>query len=493
MAQDAATVLAFDLGATSGRAILGSLENGKLDFRELHRFPNDPVRYNGDLHWDVPRLWHEIQAGLHLAAQNSRRPASIGLDTWGVDYALLGEGGTLLENPYHYRDQRTQGMLEEACRILGADRIYDATGIQFMGFNTIFQIFATSRRTPKLLATAEALLTMPDLLNYWLTGVMACEYTNATTTQFLDRRTGQWACELLSGLGIPTHFLQPIIQPGTVLGGLRPELAGGALKGARVVAPACHDTGSAVAAVRTGDGTAFLSSGTWSLLGTEVGAAVVNEQSRRLNFTNEGGVGGTFRLLKNITGMWLLEGCKKAWDIAGRKYSYGELLDMAAKAEPLESLFDPDDSLFAAPDDMPAAIDAYCRRSGQRVPASPGAYTRAILESLALKYRLVLEQLGTLCGKPFTELRIFGGGCRNAMLNQFTADATGCRVLAGPAEATAIGNMAMQLVGIGAIGSIDDARTLIEVSFPPDAFEPSERREWDRAFDSFKTLARAGK
>ena len=490
MAQDATAVLAFDLGATSGRAILGSLDRGRLEFRELHRFPNDPVRYNGDLHWDIPRLWHEVQAGLHLAAQHPRPPASIGLDTWGVDYALLGEGGVLLENPYHYRDQRTRGMLDEACRILGADRIYDATGIQFMGFNTLFQIFAASRRTPKLLATAEALLTMPDLLNFWLTGVKACEYTNATTTQFLDRRNGQWARELLAGLGIPTHFLQPIIQPGTVLGSLRPELtAGGALKGARVVAPACHDTGSAVAAVRTGGSTAFLSSGTWSLLGTEVAAAVVNPQSRLLNFTNEGGVGGTFRLLKNITGMWLLEGCKKAWDASGRKYSYGELLDLASAADPLRSLIDPDDPLFAAPDDMPAAIGASCRRTGQPVPASPGAYTRAIVESLALKYRLALEQLATLCGKPFTALHIFGGGCRNALLNQFTADATGCRVLAGPAEATAIGNIAMQLVGIGAIGSIDDARTLIEQSFPPDAFEPSGRGDWDRAFASFKTLA----
>jgi rhamnulokinase len=403
---------------------------------------------------------------------------------------LLGEGGVLLENPYHYRDQRTHGMLDEACRVLGADRIYDATGIQFMGFNTLFQIFAASRRTPKLLATAEAFLTMPDLLNFWLTGVKACEYTNATTTQFLDRRNGQWARALLTGLGIPTHFLQPIIQPGTVLGSLRPELtAGGALKGAHVVAPACHDTGSAVAAVRTGGSTAFLSSGTWSLLGTEVAAAVVNPQSRQLNFTNEGGVGGTFRLLKNITGMWLLEGCKKAWDASGRKYSYGELLDLASAADPLRSLIDPDDPLFAAPDDMPAAIDASCRRTGQPVPASPGAYTRAIVESLALKYRLVLEQLGALCGEPFTALRIFGGGCRNALLNQFTADATGCRVLAGPAEATAIGNIAMQLVGIGAIGSIDDARTLIEQSFPPDAFEPSGRGGWDRAFASFKTLA----
>jgi rhamnulokinase len=491
MAESATTVLAFDLGATSGRAILGSLESGRLEFREIHRFPNEPVRYNGEVHWDLPRLWYEMQAGLRLAAQSSGPLASIGLDTWGVDYALLGEGGVLLDNPYTYRDQRTQGMIEEASRIVGADRIYQTTGIQFMVFNTIFQLLAAARKTPRLLATAEAFVTVPDLLNYWLTGAVACEYTNATTTQFLDWRTGQWAGDLLRDLGIPTHFLGRIIQPGTVLGGLRPELAGDLLKATRVTAPACHDTGSAVAAVRTGGSTAFLSSGTWSLLGTEVAQAVVNEDSRRLNFTNEGGVGGTIRLLKNITGMWLLEGCKKKWDEAGQKFTYGELLELAAAAGPLRSLVDPDDPLFGAPDDMLAAIDACCRRSGQPVPDSPGAYTRAILESLALKYRVVLEQLGTICGKPFTELRIFGGGCRNAMLNQFTADATGCRVLAGPAEATAIGNIAMQLVGIGAIGSIGEARTLIEQSFPQEVFEPSGKGSWDRAYAGFRQLARS--
>ena len=258
MAQGATTVLAFDLGATSGRAILGSLESGRLEFREIHRFPNEPVRYNGEVHWDLPRLWYEMQAGLRLAAQSSGPLASIGLDTWGVDYALLGEGGVLLDNPYTYRDQRTQGMIEEASRIVGADRIYQTTGIQFMVFNTIFQLLAAARKTPRLLATAEAFVTVPDLLNYWLTGAVACEYTNASTTQFLDWRTGQWAGDLLRDLGIPTHFLGRIIQPGTVLGGLRPELAGDLLKATRVTAPACHDTGSAVAAVRTGGSTAFL-------------------------------------------------------------------------------------------------------------------------------------------------------------------------------------------------------------------------------------------
>jgi rhamnulokinase len=295
----------------------------------------------------------------------------------------------------------------------------------------------------------------------------------------------------LGDLGIPTHFLKPIVQPGAVLGGLRAELAQPeALKAAVVTAPACHDTGSAVAAVRTGGATAFLSSGTWSLLGTEVPEAIVNADSRRFNFTNEGGVGGTYRLLKNITGMWLLEECRKVWDEAGQKYSYAELCATASAEEPARTLIDPDDALFTAPDNMPRASDALCDRTGQPAPRTPGACTRAILESLALKYRWVLERLGGIAGTRFEQVRVIGGGCRNAMLNQFTADATGCRVLAGPAEATALGNIAMQLVGIGAIASVDDARALIEDSFPAEVYQPAGSAIWDRAYANFKTLSR---
>jgi len=476
-------VLAFDLGATSGRAILGRLGAGRLELTEIHRFPNEPVRYNGELHWDMPRLWLEMQAALRAAAQAGQPLAAIGVDTWGVDFALLGESGALLDNPHHYRDRRTLGMMEKACAAIGANRIYDATGTQFMEINTLYQLYAASLKTPRLLAAAECLLTVPDLLNYWLTGVQACEYTEASTTQFLDRRTRSWACDLLRDLGIPTHFLKPIVEPGAELGGLRPELTQeGALSGAMVIAPACHDTGSAVAAVRTGGTTAFLSSGTWSLLGTEVPEAIVNAESRRLNFTNEGGVGGTVRLLKNITGLWLLEGCRKQWDLAGARYTYAAMCEMALAEPAFRSLIDPNDAAFTAPDSMPRAIDEYCARSGQPAPATPGQYTRAILESLALAYRAALEQLGTITGARFRELRVIGGGCRNAALNQFTADATGCRVLAGPAEATALGNIAMQLVGIGAIGSIGEARELIERSFPPEVFEPRKCAEWDRAF-----------
>jgi rhamnulokinase len=491
-AQGDTNVLAFDLGATSGRAMLGSLAGGKLGIQEVHRFPNEAVRANGELHWDILRLWHEMQAGLRLAGSQSGRPvASIGVDTWGVDYALLGERGVLLENPYHYRDARTEAVVEKAFGVVGADRIYDVTGIQFMALNTLYQLYAASLRTPRLLAAAEALVTVPDLLNYWLTGVIRCEYTEATTTQFLDRRTGAWATELLADLGIPTHFLQPIVQPGTALGGLRPELAGWeGLKGATVIAPACHDTGSAVAAVKTGGATAFLSSGTWSLLGTEIPQAIVNAESRRLNFTNEGSVGGAFRLLKNITGLWLLEGCIKAWELEGRKYGYRELLETAAGQEPLRTLIDPDDAIFGAPEHMPRAIDAFCARTGQPTPATPGEYTRTILESLALKYRYVLEQLGAIAGVRFERIRVIGGGCRNRLLNQFTAAATSCQVLAGPAEATALGNMAMQLVGIGAVASIDEARALIESSFPVEVYDPEGSAAWDRAYAAFQSLVK---
>ena len=483
------TALAFDLGASSGRAILGRLAEGRLALVEIHRFPNEPVRYNGEMHWDMPRLWHEIQIGLGIAARRGGRITSIGADTWGVDYALLGEGGTLLENPYHYRDGRTQGMVEKACAAVGADRIYDATGTQFMALNTLYQLYAASERTPRLLAMAERLLTLPDLLNFWLTGVAACEYTIASTTQFLQWRTREWAGDLLRDLGIPTHFLQRIVQPGTALGGLRPELAGrDELKSAVVIAPACHDTGSAVAAVKTGGDTAFISSGTWSLLGTEIPEAIVSADSRRLNFTNEGSVGGMVRLLKNITGLWLLEESMKAWAAAGRKFTYTELMALAAGEEPLRTTIDPDDAAFMAPADMPRAIGEYCARTGQTAPATPGTYARTILESLALKYRYTLEQLGTVVGTKFQSIRVIGGGCRNALLNQFTADATGCPVTAGPAEATALGNIAMQLVGTGAVASIDEARALIGASFPVETFEPARGAEWDRAYAGFRTL-----
>jgi rhamnulokinase len=483
--------LAFDLGATSGRAILGRLDSGLIRLEELHRFPNDPVLYNGELHWDAPRLWFEMRRALDIARRQAERIDSIGVDTWGVDYALLGEGGSLLENPYHYRDARTDNMVDEVIGKVTAERIYDQTGIQFMALNTLYQLYAATHRTPNLLYNAEFLVTMPDLFNYWLTGVVSCEYTIASTTQFLDWRTRSWACDMLQKLEIPTHLLAPLIAPGTEIGRLRPDLASAHdLAFTTVIAPACHDTGSAVAAVAAGGTTAFLSSGTWSLLGTEVASAVVTDQARRLNFTNEGGVGNTIRLLKNITGMWLLEGCRNAWTSAGEQYTYSELLDAASEAPVLKRWIDPDAPAFTRPSDMTRAIRTFCKQTEQPEPETPGEFTRTVVESLALKYRYELEQLETLTGTQFQEVRVIGGGSQNAMLNQFTADATGKRVVAGPSEATALGNIVMQMVGRGAVESITEGREIVSRSFPPATFLPQAGPRWDSVYDDFSHYCR---
>jgi rhamnulokinase len=489
------TLLAFDLGATSGRAIAGRFQNdGRLVIQELHRFPNEPVfvwdDHGGSMHWDILAVWAQMRSALaSLASHGIDHLDSIGVDTWGVDYALLGQGHVLLENPYHYRDRRTDGVMDRVIARLGRDKIYGVTGIQFMPINTLYQLVAANARTPQLLVAAEALLTTPDLLNYWLTGRITCEYTNATTTQFLDSSTRDWSRDLLSALDVPTHFLAPVIAPGTVLGPLVDDLTRlPGLRDTKVVAPACHDTGSAVAAVRAGGDTAFLSSGTWSLLGTEVSQAIAGPDAQRLNFTNEGGVCGTVRLLKNITGMWLLEGCRKSWERAGLNYDWDALVAMSAPETPFHHLVDPDDAAFTRPDDMTAAIDSYCARTGQATPATPGAYVRTVLESLALKYRTVLEQLESLTGVRVSQIRVIGGGSQNALLNQFTADATGRTVVAGPAEATALGNLAMQMVGMGMVASLDAARDLIEHSFPPRRFEPSGSGAWDRAYAQFVQL-----
>ncbi len=483
--------LAFDLGATSGRAILGRLDCGLIKLEELHRFPNDPVHYNGEMHWDAPRLWFEMRRALDIARRQAERVDSIGVDTWGVDYGLLGENGSLLENPYHYRDARTDGMVEAVTGKVSAERIYDQTGIQFMALNTLYQLYAATHRTPNLLYNAEFLVTMPDLLNFWLTGVVSCEYSIASTTQFLDWRTRTWASDLLQKLEIPTHLLAPIIAPGTEIGRLRTDLASAHdLAFTTVIAPACHDTGSAVAAVAAGGTTAFLSSGTWSLLGTEVPSAIVTDQARRLNFTNEGGVGNTIRLLKNITGMWLLEGCRNAWTSAGEQYSYPDLLEAASEAPSLKRWIDPDAPAFVRPSDMTRAIRNFCKHTEQTEPETPGEFTRTVIESLALKYRYELEQLETLTGRKFDEVRVIGGGSQNAMLNQFTADATSKRVVAGPSEATALGNLVMQMVGRGAVESIAEGREIVSRSFPPTTYLPQPRCNWDAVYDDFSHYCR---
>ncbi len=480
-----ARFLAFDLGAESGRAILGRLTSGVLDLSEICRFPNEPVHVDGSLHWDMPRLWLQMQRALERLPATDR-VESIGVDAWGCDYGLLGEGGELLGNPYHYRDTRTDGVMEDVFERVPRAKIYDVTGIQFLTFNTLYQLVAASRATPLMLDAATQLGTIPDVLNYWLTGELRSEYTIASTTQMVDARTRAWAFDLIRELDIPTRLLPPLIEPGSMLGPLQRSVAP-ALAGTPVVVPACHDTGSAAASVPAANGRAFLSSGTWSLLGTEVPRPIITPRALDANFTNEGGVCGTTRLLKNIGGLWLLQGCRRDWSRDGHRYEYAELMEIAGhERHAFRSLFDPDDRSFLHPERMTAAIAAYCRRTGQPEPDGAASFTRAILESLAFKYRVVLDALGELTGTRITEIQIVGGGSRNRLLNQFTADATGRTVIAGPVEATALGNIAMQMLATGAVSDLGEARRIIEDSFPAERFEPLHADRWGAHYQRFQ-------
>ena len=474
--------LAFDLGAESGRAILGALQSGILTLSELYRFPNEPVRYGGELHWDLPRLWLEMRRSLDRLG--STRVDSVAVDTWGCDYGLIGERGNLLENPYSYRDARTDGVMQTVCDRIGADRIYSITGIQFLPFNTIYQFYAAAHQTPRVVEAANALATIPDILNFWLSGSLQCEFTNATTTQMVDASTRDWALPLLEQLALPSRLMLPITEPGRVIGRVTSE-ASQAHAGVPVIVPACHDTASAVASVPANGTSAFLSSGTWSLLGTERNEPVITARARELNFTNEGGVCGTTRLLKNIGGLWLLQSCRRSWTRSGQDLGYDDLLKSAAEAAPFQSLFDPDFRGFLHPDDMVTAIATYCRQTGQPEPSTHSAYTRAILESLAFKYRKVLESMEEITGTRFTDIRIVGGGARNRLLNQFTANATGRTVIAGPVEATALGNIAMQMLATGAVSTLAEARQVIDRSFPVERFEPTAAAEWDSQYQRF--------
>lgn len=477
--------LAFDFGAESGRAVLARLDAGVLTTEEVHRFPNEPVEYSGSLHWDVARLWFEVRRA--LARLEEVKLAGIGVDAWGVDYALLGERGELVQNPYHYRDRRTQGVMGEVFGRVSKEEIYSATGIQFMPINTLYQLFAAQRDTPKILESAERLLTIPDLFHYWLTGNAVCEFTNATTTQLVNPVTRTWATGLMKRLGLPSDLPARIIEPGSVIGTLLPGIARtSALSGTPVIAPASHDTGSAVAAICAHDGTAFLSSGTWSLLGTELKAPVLTSEALRLNFTNEGGVCGTTRFLKNVMGLWMLQCCRQAWTAQGQPYDYGELMEIARCEPAFRHLVDPDDESFLRPDDMPRAIDDFCVKTHQPIPSTPGAYVRTVLESLAFKYRFVLRNLEQVSGTSIRRIRVIGGGSKNRLLNQFTAEATGRTVLAGPAEATALGNVAIQILATGGASSLEEVRGILDRSFPTEIFEPVEPGAWDQEWERFQ-------
>lgn len=473
----AKSYLALDIGAESGRAVLVQLDSGILQMEEVHRFSNQPIQCAGSLHWDVVRLWSEMRRGL---AKIGGRLQGIGVDTWGVDYALISERGDLLEDPYHYRDLRTQGVMDQVFETIPREEIYSTTGIQFLPINSLYQLFAAKQATPHILEAAKSMLMIPDLFHYWMTGNAVCEFTNATTTQMVNAMTRSWATELLDRLALPSSTPGPMVEPGTIVGALAHEVAGGEVAGTMVIAPASHDTASAVAAISAREGTAFISSGTWSLVGTEIDSPVLSADAMRLNFSNEGGINGTTRLLKNVMGLWMLRCCRDRWSADGLQCDYNELMTLAAAQPSFQHLVDPDDELFLSPPDMCAAIDRFCMRTRQPCPRTPAGYTRAILESLALKYRLVIEDLGRVTHRQIDQIRIVGGGSKNRLLNQLTADATGKRVLAGPVEATALGNAAVQILATGEAASLREVRAMIESSFPVDVFEPRETEKWSK-------------
>ena len=477
--------LAFDLGAASVRGVVGRFDGDRLELAEVHRFPNGPVRILDSLHWDVLRLFDEIKRGLARTVQeHGPELAGIGLDTWGVDFALLDRDGALLGNPYHYRDRRTDGMMEEVFRRVPREEVFELTGIQFLQLNTLYQIFSMALRESPALAAADTLLMTPDLFNFWLTGRQVSEFTIATTSQLYDPRQGTWSKALFEKLGLPFHILPEIVPPGTVLGPLLPSVAKEVGLGeVPVIAPACHDTGSAVAAVPArGRDYAYISSGTWSVMGVEVTEPIITAQSLANNFSNEGGVEGTFRFLKNIMGLWLVQECRRMWAKAGEDLSYADLTEIAAQAPPFGPIVDPDDHVFLHPDDMPAAIQAFCQRTGQPVPEDKGAIIRCALESLALKYRFTLEELESVLGRELGTIHIVGGGSQNQLLCQLTADATGRLVVAGPVEATAVGSIVMQALARGYVASLDEARQVVRRSFDVVTYEPGDVSRWDEAY-----------
>ncbi len=485
-------MLAFDYGASSGRAIAGIYDGHSLRLEEIHRFANEPVMVNRSLNWDILRLYHEMKQGIGKCIKSRYNAiASIGIDTWGVDFGLLDYSGNLLGNPYHYRDTNTEGILGEAFKIVPSEEIYRQTGIQFMEFNTLFQLLSMKLKNVSILEKAETLLFFPDLLRYFLTGEKSTEYTIASTSQMLDAQKGDWAMDLIKRFGIPTGILTEIVDAGTVAGKLSERVAEELGTGhIPVVAAAEHDTASAVVSVPALQGKyAYLSSGTWSLLGVEVPSPVINEASFKLNYTNEGGFGRKTRLLKNIMGLWIYQECKREWDKSGEPVSFDELEAGTANAEPYAALIDADDISFMRPGRMTAKIQDYCVRTGQKPPESKPAVVRCILESLAFKYRMALEGLEGIMGYKLPVLHIVGGGCKNTTLSQFTANAINRPVIAGPVEATTTGNLIMQLIALREIGNLNDGRELVRRSFQVVEYIPVDTSAWDDAYGKFLKLA----
>ncbi len=486
MTKKSATVLAIDLGAESGRVMAVHFDGAGLQLEEVHRFANHALTVNGALQWDILNLWREVQAGINrskdqadgqaVSGSQGRRatdpPASLAVDTWGVDFGLLDRNGDLISSPVCYRDRRTEGMMDTVFARVPKAEVFAQTGIQFMPINTLYQMMSLVDSGSPHLQIAARFLTVPDLLNFWLTGAQICEFSNATTTQMINPYTRSWATEMLAALDIPLHLFPEVVQPGTRLG---------VYDGIPIIAPACHDTGSAVAGVPAQtENFAYISSGTWSLVGLEVAEPVINEAALAINATNEGGAYGSFRLLKNVMGLWLLQQCRATWQKAGRSYSYPQLVALAEDEtlQPLRSFVDPNDDRFLPPGDHPAHIRAFCAQSSQPAPESDAAIARCVFESLALAYRDVLFELQTLSGRTIDVIHVVGGGSRNRLLNQLTADATGIPVLAGPTEATVIGNALVQLISLGELAHLDEGRQLVAEIGALERFEPRRESAW---------------
>jgi rhamnulokinase len=480
--------IACDLGAESGRVMLGRLEDGRLSLEEMHRFPSAAVRVLGSWRWDVLRIFEELKTGLRNVAGRHAAVASLSVDSWGVDYVLINTVHPMLSPPFHYRDGRTESTYESVRKDVGPELIFAETGIQFMTINTIYHLVSDVEKSPALLNVADCFLTIGDYFNYLFSGVPRVDESNASTTQLYNPRTRSWSQVLIERCGLPPKIFPKLVSPGTVLGPLLPEVAAETgLREVQVVATCSHDTGAAVAAVpaQEGEDWAYLSSGTWSLLGLELPQPLISEKVRERNFTNEAGYGGTTRFLKNIVGLWILQESRREWARQGRELDYAALTREAEDAEPFRSLIDPRATRFLKPDDMPQKIAAFCSETGQPAPETPGQFVRCIFESLALLYRVNLDELEQLTGRTIRRLHIVGGGSQSALLNQFAASATGRQVIAGPAEATAIGNVLLQAVALGDLDSLAAVRHVVRDSFALRTFEPIAPEAWGVAYQRF--------
>ncbi|HAA24877.1 MAG TPA: rhamnulokinase [Ruminiclostridium sp.] len=481
-------VLAFDYGAGSGRGVIGSFDGSKLSLKEVHRFSNDPVQIGKSLHWDVLRLYHEMKQGILKANfETNGNISGIGIDTWGVDFGLLDSNDVLLGNPFHYRDSGTEGMIDEVLKIVSRSEIYNDTGISFQIFNTLYQLFSMVKNKCSYLEKAETMLFMPDLFTFFLTGEKACEFTIASTSQMLLAGRGTWAYDLLNKLGIPVQILPDIVDTCTHAGYLqsrvRDELG---VPEIPVISVASHDTASAIISVPfENSDDAYLSSGTWSLLGVECEKPIINDITMSLNYTNEGGINRTVNLLKNIMGLWIYEECRRAWKKEGLTLSYDEMDSMAEAAKPFQAFIDVDDDSFYSPGNMPEKVISYCKRTAQKAPEDIGGIIRVVMESLAMKYKSSVDGLEKITGKSIPVLHIVGGGCKNRILNRYTANVLNRKVTAGPTEATAIGNVLAQLIALKEISDVNQAREVVKRSFPTEEYLPEDTGVWEDAYDRY--------